>query len=238
VPAPAATPDPTVVRLANGNWPPYNGEELPHGGCDAWIISEAFALEGITVEYGYFPWARGLSLSAAGVWDGAPSWADNPEHREKHYVSAEATMTQEWVFFYRADQPLTWETVDDLAGRTIGVTAGYYYGNAFSKLRQKGTAVLVESQDDEANFKMLLAGRIDVLPMERHVGNTLLKTIFTPAERAQIAVSERSFAQFEPHLLLSKAVAENETRMAAFDRGLRRLKESEQYTQILKYCDS
>ena len=239
-PSPSAQQHPTTppngIRLATGEWAPYIGENLPHAGCDSWVVTEAFALEGLSVEYGFFPWARSYSLSATGKWDGTPEWADTPDHQLQHYVSAEPLSTQEWVFFYRADRPLTWETLDDLAGKTIGVTSGYFYSNAFRDLRTKGVASFVESSSDEANFRMLLAGRIDVFPMERHVGRSVVRSIFTPEEQAQLLGSSKSFAQFKPYLLLSRAVRQNEQRMELFDRGFKRLQTSGRYAEIMQSC--
>ena len=235
-PVQPTTPAPNIIRLANGNWAPYNGPDLPNAGCDSQVIKEAFALEGLIVAYDYFPWARSYNLSAAGEWDGTPSWDDTPEHRTRHYLSTEPTSIQEWVFFYRADQPLVWNTFNDLAGKTIGVTTGYVYSDAFKELRSKGTATFVESSSDEANFKKLLAGRIDVFPMERRVGHYLMKSIFTTQEQAQLLDSPQSFAQFRSYLLLSKAVSQNEQRMALFNRGLKRLQASGRYTEIMQSC--
>jgi polar amino acid transport system substrate-binding protein len=233
-PQPAFAPN--VIRLANGAWEPYNGEDLPHDGCDSWVVSEAFALEGIAVEYDFFPWARSYSLSATGAWDGTLAWDDTPEHRTQHYLSAEPISIQEWVFFYRTDQPLAWETLDDLAGKTLGVTIGYVYSDAFKELLQKGEVTFIESSSDEANFKMLLTGRIDVFPMERQVGRAMMMSIFTPEEQAQIADSPKSFAQFRSYLLLSKAIPQNKQRITLFDRGFRDLLESGRYTEIMQDC--
>jgi polar amino acid transport system substrate-binding protein len=225
-----------MIRLANGAWPPYDGEALPHYGCDSWVVSEAFALEGITVEYSFFPWARSYSLSASGEWDGTLTWADTPEHRAQHYLSAEPISVQELVFFYRTDRPLKWETLDDLAGKTIAVTTGYVYSDAFQGLKQRGTVTFVESSSDEANFQMLLAGRVDAFPMERRVGYAIVQSLFTAEQRAHLTASTRSFAQLRSYLLLSKAVPQNEQRMGLFNRGFKRLQESGRYAEIIQSC--
>ena len=44
-----------VIRLANGEWPPYTSKDLPNYGLGSQIVSEAFAEVGIKVEYGFFP---------------------------------------------------------------------------------------------------------------------------------------------------------------------------------------
>ena len=228
--------DPNFVRLANGTWEPYNGPDLPHNGCDSWVVKEAFAQEGITVDYGYFPWVRSLNLSISGAWDGTLAWDDTPEVRKSHYLSAKPTTLQEWVFFYRKDHPLQWNNMDDLTGKTIGLTTGYIYSDSFKELQANGKATFIESSDDESNFRMLLAKRIDVFPIERLVGQYLIKTIFTAAEQAQITNSPNPFAQFHTYLLLSKAEPQNEQRMRLFDRGFEFLQDSGRYAEIMRSC--
>lgn len=224
------------IRLANGEWPPYNSTNLPHGGCDSWVVEESFALQGINVEYEFFPWARSYILSSTGVFDGTLAWADTPEHRDQHFISQEPTTIQEWVFFFRTDQPFVYSSMADLEGKTVGITAGYVYSDAFIDLQDDDTIQFIASSSDEANFQMLLAGRIDVFPMERNVGLLLISSLFSEDEQNQISLTPNSFAQFQTHLLLSKAVESNRERMGLFNTGFQQLKESGRYDQILQQC--
>jgi len=230
------TPKANVIRLANGTWPPYNAADLPHYGCDSWVIEEAFATQGIKVEYEFFPWARSYNLSATGVFDGTLAWDDTADHREKHFISTEPTSTQEWVFFYRKDTPFQFQSMDDLVGKTVGITSGYVYSDAFVNLRRNGNTNFVESSSDENNFKMLLGGRIDVFPMERNVGNYILETLFTKKEQALISETSNSFSQFKSYLLLSKAVTENEAKIELFNEGFEKLMVNGRYDTIMNLC--
>jgi polar amino acid transport system substrate-binding protein len=224
------------IHLASGDWAPYAGKDLPGQGCDSQVITEAFALEGIRVEYAFFPWARSLSLAQEGTLDGTLEWADTPGHREKFYLSADYLSNQEWVFFYQVERPFDWHSLDDLAGLKVGVTSGYVYSNAFEEIRAKGSVTFEEASSDEANFRKLLAGRIDVFPMEEHVGRAILKQIFTSEERARIGDHPRVINAFHPYLLLSKAIPENQKRIELFDRGWRQLQQSGRYTEIMQAC--
>jgi polar amino acid transport system substrate-binding protein len=247
MPAPAPTESPpgtaitgepitATIRLASGDWPPYTGQELPGYGCDSRIVAEAFALEGVTVEYGFFPWARSYRLAASGEWDGTLEWENTPTHQEDFYVSRDYISKQEWVFFYRRADRFDWQSMADLDGKIIGVTTQYAYSDAFVELREKGTVTFEEAASDESNFKKLLAGRIDIFPMERRVGYTILATRFTPAERAQLVDHPNPVSQFLAYLLLSKAVPQNEQRIEQFNRGLNRLQENGRYDEIMENC--
>lgn len=232
----AMDPITTTVRLANGEWVPYTGENLPQYGCDSQVVTEAFALEGITVEYDFFPWARSYYLSESGAWDGTIEWADTPAHRETHYISAAYLSKQKWVFFYRRDRPFEWNSMDDLAGKVVGLTIGYAYSDVFEALKQKGTVSFEEAPSDELNFKKLLAGHIDVFPVERTVGYAVMMANLTVEEQAQITEHPKPISEYLTYLLLSRAVPQNEQRMELFNRGLRHLRESWRYAEIMETC--
>lgn len=235
-PPPPTAGEPNTLRLTNGEWPPYNGENLPHGGCEPWIVKEALALQGVKTEFGFFPWARALHLSTTGEWDGALSWSDTPEHQETHFVSADYTIKQEWVFFHRQDFEFDWEEVADIEGLNVGVTVGYVYSNAFTELMEKNLIKFDEAPADEANFEKLLAGRIDIFPMELNVGYTTMRKLFTPEQMAEITHHPKPLQDFLPHVLFSRVNPENEAVVAKFDAGLAELKSNGRFEEIMAEC--
>nr|WP_321467521.1 transporter substrate-binding domain-containing protein [uncultured Desulfobulbus sp.] len=235
--APADEPQNEIIRLANGEWPPYTGQRLPGYGCDSQVVTEAFALVGIRVEYVFLPWARGKLLSQNGFLDGAVEWEDTQEHRKGHYVSCEPLSTQEYVFFYRKGTSVDWQRLEDLHPLRIGLTIGYVYSEAFEQMRKKFPATFSESASDTLNFKRLLAGQIDLFPMEKTVGQYLLKTKFTANERASIAIHPKAIRSFAPHLLLSRAVSGNARRMRLYEQGLYKLKFSSRYQEVMNTCN-
>lgn len=226
------------LRLASGEWPPYTGEHLPGNGCDSQLISEVFARIGIQVEYTFLPWARGMLLSKSGALDGAIEWADTPEHRASHFVSSQSLSEQRWVFFHRKDTAISWQQLEDLSHLRVGLTIGYAYSDVFKPLQAKYPAMFSEAASDLLNFKKLLHHRLDLVPLERGVGNYLLRTAFAPHEQEQIVAHDRVISFFSPRLLLSRAVSGNEERMRLFDRELARLKGSDRYRQVMAACSA
>lgn len=45
-----------TIRLTSFTWQPMFSEDGPHHGFVPHIVAEAFALVGVEVEYGFFPW--------------------------------------------------------------------------------------------------------------------------------------------------------------------------------------
>ncbi len=228
--------DPNIIRISNGEWAPFSGENLPGNGCDSQIISEVFNRMGYTVEYEFFPWARAMALAQNGEFDGTVEWDDTPEWRKSFYINKEAISPQEWVFFHRKNIPFHWETIQDLAGKKIGITAGYIYSNAFSLNNGEIELHFEEASSDEANFKKLIAGRIDIFPMERSVGEFLLKEKFNQQETELITYHPKPLAAFKPRLLLNRKIPENELLIAQFDETLEQYRETPEYRDILDTC--
>lgn len=229
--APTALPA-NHVRLTNGEFPPYLGAGLPHYGVASRIVSEAFALKGITVEYGFFPWARALSLAQEGAWDGSVVWHKTPE-REVHFYFSDSVIDNNDVFFHLKSYAFEWQALEDLAALRIGGTIDYNYGAAFMEAEQAGQITVERTSSDEQNFKKLLAGRIDIFPLDLEVGLSLLRTNFTPEEAAQITHHPLPVQTSPFSLMLSKKIERNVELMTLFNAGLQELKDSGRLQQII-----
>ncbi len=133
--APSNTPidvsGPEIIRLTNGEWPPYLGEVLPHYGIVSRILTEALALEGVRVEYGFFPWERAYELAKDGKeWDGSTYWICMPE-RQKYFYCSESFGDSIHVFFHLKSSEFDWTTLEDMQGVTIGATERIFYEEDF-----------------------------------------------------------------------------------------------------------
>ncbi len=232
-PLPDARP---IIRLTSGEWRPYTGENLADYGCDSRIVAAVFSKLGYTVKFGFFPWARGYHLAQTGEWDGTFEWADTVELSEGFYVSREPVSHQQYVFFHRIDRPLEWETKDDLAGQVIGLTSGYVYSGQITDIRNDPDFIFQEASNDVANFEKLLAGRIDIFPMELNVGLTLLKEEFPPEQASQITYNPRPLSAFDPHLFLTKKKPENANLIKQFDKEFEFFIKSGELQRLTEAC--
>jgi len=227
-----ATPMNTV-RLASGEWPPYLSEKLPHFGVASRIVTDAFAAKGITVEYGYFPWARSLKLAQDGNWDGSLIWQKTPE-REQDFYFSETVITGQNVFFHLKSRPFEWKEMKDLAGLHIGATLDYTYGEAFTKAEADGTLTVERVPSDEQNLRKLLAGRIDIFPLDLDVGLAMLRENLTPEEAAQITYNPLPIQSTSFSIMLSKKVPRNKEMLDLFNAGLKELIASGKVQQYIE----
>lgn len=221
-----------TIRLASGEWPPYQSENLKYFGVASRIVTEVFALEGVKVEYGYFPWKRSYKLAETGQWDGTFLWFDTPERREVFYIS-DPVMDIQYVFFHLKSYSFDWNTIDDLKGIAIGATGGYDLGEAFQSAEEAGTINVQRVPKDEQSFQKLLLGRIQIFPSDLEAGYAMIQKNFPP-DQAELFTHHPKPLRADPHhLLLSKKAERNKQMIELFNEGLKRLKESGKFDQYI-----
>lgn len=220
------------VRLTNGEWSPYLGQNLPHHGVASRIVEEAFALEGVYVQWEFYPWARALRRAEHGTSDGSAVWHRNPKREELFYIS-DPVIESGYYLFHRDDVAFDWSRIDDLATLRIGGATDYDYGAEFEQAEREGRIKVNRLSSEEQGLRMLLAGRLDLFPMDKVVAFDMLHTRFTREERQRLNFHPTPLRYDGLHLLLSKRVAGNAERMQRFNRGLKALRDSGKVSQYL-----
>ncbi len=220
----------STIRLTNGEWEPYLSENLKHYGVVSHIVSEAFKLEGIKVEYGFFPWGRAMRLAKFGDFDGTLVWFHNPEREKDFYISV-PVLEVKFVFFHLKSLPFTWETIDDLKGRTIGMLLPTKLSQAFEEAMKSGKLHVDRASTIEMNFSKLLLKRMDLFVTDIDVGNAILNRHFKPEEATSITYNSKPVHAKPMYLLLSKKIQKNGRMIQSFNRGLKQLKANGKYDQ-------
>jgi polar amino acid transport system substrate-binding protein len=219
-----------TITLSNGEWLPYLSQSLPHYGPVSRIVSEAFALEGITVKYVFRPWPRAYAEAQRGLVNGSVVWSINEgeSERARDFLASDVVLESQSVFFVRKGSKFHWTKDADLAGLRIGGVAGYEY-------RFEGVPGmhLDRASTEELNFRKLAAGRVDLVPTNLDVGRYILRVNFKPEEAAGIAVAPGVYNITQYRLIMRRADGANAAYIERFNRGLRMLKESGKYDQYM-----
>ena len=222
-----------TIRVTNGEWPPYLSEHLAHYGVSSHIVAEAFALVDVEVEYGFFPWKRSFTLAKNGEkWDGSAVWYFS-EERARHFHFSDAVTHVEIAFFHLNYASFDWETMEDLKDRKIGATLEYFYGAEFKDAIDAKIIRPEWAASDELNLRKLLKGRIDVFPGAVLVTYTQIRNTFGEEDAARFEHHPKLIRSTALHLILAKANPDNERFVELFNRGLRLLKESGRYDEIV-----
>jgi len=222
-----------TIRLSSGEWPPYQSEHLKYFGVASRIITEAFALEGIKVIYGYYPWKRSYRNAENGLWDGTFLWFDTPERRKSFYIS-DPVIDVQYVFFHLKNYNFNWNNIEDIKGIDIGATIGYNYGEYFEKAEKSKIIRVQRVPKDEQNFLKLLNGRIQVLINELETGYDLIQNKFSPDQIKKFVHHSKPVKASSHHLLLCKKNKLNKNRIDIFNKGMKYLKKCGRFDQYIK----
>jgi polar amino acid transport system substrate-binding protein len=221
------------IRLTNGEWPPFTSKTLKHYGVYSHIVSEAFALEGVKVEYGFFPWPRAYHYVKKGEWDGSVTWAPTLE-KEKDVWFSDPVFYHTKVFFHRKQFSFDWNTLQDLKDLPIGATAQYTYGHEFDQAAKDGTLIVDYATRDIQNFRKLLAGRFLLFASDIDVGYDLLKKYFSPEESVLVTHHAKPIQQTGTCVIFNKGAPDKSQRLLGlFNRGLKKLRQNGAYDQML-----
>lgn len=223
------------LRLTVGEWAPFHSEKLKFYGVVSRIISEAFALEGVKVNYDFFSWARAIDYAKHGDWDGCVPIARTLEREPYFYWSAKPVYGETVVFFHLKSYSFDWNTIKDLKGIEIGLTIGYsIYGEKFNDAEKQGKLLIERVPSDVINFRKLLKGRIQIFPTSLDSGYRFLQKNFTQKEIQLITYHPKSLENIFYYLVLSKKIQRNKRVMPLFNKGIERLRSSGKYDQYFK----
>lgn len=215
-----------VVMLMS-EWPPF--EYLSDGvptGVDVEILVAVFDKMGVPLRIEVYPWARAEKMAKEGQCDGLFTMSRQPDREAYAIFPSEAIDESENVIFVLRGSPVKFGGYEDLAGLSIGVTAGYHYGQDFDGSRVFTREV---GRDDTENMRKLAAGRVDAFVCDRKVGLYLLgklglgdRIVALP----KVVSSLKMYAAF-----VRKPGAEKLA--AGFDAALAALKASGRYGEII-----
>lgn len=218
------------ITLTNGEWRPYLSETLPHQGVLSRIVTEAFALEGVTVHYVFRPWPRAYAEALQGKAQGSIVWSKGKpgSSRNRDFLFSDVVYEEVSVFFHRKDVAFNWSRFDDLLKYRVGGVAGYEY-----PFENVPGMRIDRANNDELCMRKLLAGRFDIFPSSLGVGLSVLRERFSRAEAAQITWHPGEYNKTRYHLILSRDFKRAPYYAALFNKGLKRLKDSGRYAEYL-----
>ncbi|WP_374437339.1 substrate-binding periplasmic protein [Inhella sp.] len=221
-----------ALRIATGEFPPYATAGRTDQGIALSIVHRAFELGGHQVQFTFLPWSRAQLETERGHWDASAHWGASDERKAKFLLS-DNLLTEQWVFLHRRAMKFDWSALEDLYPYVIGMTRDYTYTPELWAAARAGRLISSSVPNDLAGLKMLQAGRIDVLPLERNVACDLLVQHFDDAAAGQLAAHPRPMTDlFSTHVIFPKDKARSEQLRADFNRGLKKLRETPEYNKL------
>lgn len=221
-----------TLRLAVFDYPPFLANQEDGYGLEPAIVTAAFQQQGIKVEYSFLPPARALRMARNGDFDGTLGWVQSKERAESFFYS-DPVAKAPLVFFHLKELAFNWQDYDDLEGMTLGTVIYYHYGESFQESLDSERFEVEPAPEDELNLRKLLRKRIDLTPINLHVGYHLIEKHFDPETRSRFTHHPLPLKTSEHHLLLPRSLEESADRLETFNKGLRKIRESGEYRRIL-----
>jgi len=158
-----------TVVLLTGEWPPYTGSREPQGGSMAAIVRAAYAVQGDSVRLGFFSWFRiaRLQQDNSGYAASFPHYYSEERARRCHF--SRPIGSSPLGVLTRTGQRVQWKTLADLRRYRVGTGKSYVNVPEFDRLVAERKMVTVPALDDADNIRNLLAGKVDVVIIDRNV---------------------------------------------------------------------
>ncbi|MCW8835923.1 MAG: transporter substrate-binding domain-containing protein [Rhodospirillales bacterium] len=197
--------DSPVIRISTDPWPPWIvGEDgdAPTGGFAVEIAREVFKRLGLKTEMRIYPYERCLRQMQNGTRDIVLATKET-EERRAYMLFTDVVATDPQLFYYATDKMggFAWNDWPDLKGYTIGGVRGFDYGRFTKAAESHGLRVeMVES--DEQNIRKLLAGRVNLIILNRSTASDYLNK--NPNMRGRFAAAPKIIDEASFHFGLAK----------------------------------
>jgi polar amino acid transport system substrate-binding protein len=135
------------------------------------VVREAFSRAGYSVTIQLEPWARCIEDTRAGKADGIFSIFKTPERQVFLNYTSQPIITQVVSFFALKRAPIGFNgNFTSISKNSIGIINQTSYGPRLDEALKQGVFTRQTlTYSAENNVKMLLAGRVEVIPSYRHV---------------------------------------------------------------------
>lgn len=207
-------------------------------GLNVDVLREAASRLGIAIEFRAMPWRRLESELARpqGAADCAFAMSRTPAREQYLEFGKVSLQPTEYALFVHQSGTLPAITrFDDLAGKVIGVRAGFRLPDAIAAGAAQGRWSIAEVPTDAANFQKLALHRIDAVLADRVVGQYTVKQLKLEGV-ARVApgstlLSSSPSMRFDTYIVFRKNAA-SPALAAAFDRVLRHMRQDGTFARI------
>ncbi len=207
-----------VVIGAENDWYPYSGEREGRAqGMTVDIVTAAYAVVGIEVQFDLLPYARCMAQTRSGVVLACFNTTRTALIENDYLWPAKPMFNERFLIYARTDDahsgaPLK---VKDLEGEKVAVTRGYEYGSEFDANPRVQRVV---TSHDENNFELLLRGRARYTLAPDANTRLLLQRRPEMAGRFKVV---GALSYFGIYTTFSRTHPDARQALAAFDEGMK-----------------
>ncbi len=220
------------LKLATGNdYAPFVDRRLPGGGMATRVVRRAFAAVQRPVEIDFVSWPRAYAYALEGIYDATFPYVHTAKRAERFLYSKPIVVTKSHVISAAAHRVPFAGSLDSLHGLRLCMPKGYALYDRLAALARQGRISVARPGTPELCVRLLMAGRVDFLVLnvpafKRHMAKE-------GGRLSDFHISEQPISERSLHLIAPQSQPGSVNVIQAFDRGLRKLRDSGTYADII-----
>ncbi|WP_186646093.1 substrate-binding periplasmic protein [Fluviispira vulneris] len=225
-----------TIKLSTMDWYPYVGQSTRKNGIVQNIIESAFDVINYDMETNFMPWDNALNETMIGNYD-AVFPVSLTEEREKYFYYSEPVYYNQLVFMASIHSKITYnkydnlnKTYDELKKYRFGVVRGYANEKNFD---QRTDLTKIISNNDTSNLLKLKNKTVDIIYIDKFVASFLIFKM-NDQFKDQFKFLEPDLAKEALYIAFSKKAKDALIKRDSFNAGLKKIKESGLYKEILR----
>jgi len=235
-----------VIRGGWYPWKPYqylqkiNDDRRQLTGLDVQLFKEVFEEElGLTLQLPQVDWGVHQEDIRLGVRDVAGGAFITPERARYAYFSAPYRSEDIVLISRRSEQSAVAMLHPEIFKQSfldsklrLGVVSGYYYGEQIDHFLKDSSQIdrWTPVSTDLENLQNLVDGKVDLVPIDRLVGGTLIWE--ESLNRELIMGNDYIFSG--PIVAIFSRISSSPELVSAFDRAIQKLKDDGRFNQIVR----
>ncbi|MGR3435185.1 MAG: ABC transporter substrate-binding protein [Shimia sp.] len=232
-----------LKMVTGGNFAPFTDQDWPGQGMITELINAAMEATPEQITYSIeweddwsqhlFPMLADKQFDMGFPWYRPDCSQDPSNERCANFLFSDPLVELLGLLFVTADSRMTFDSDADILGKTLCRPAGYVTFDLEQPGREWLTKALItlETPPTPADcFDLLMEGRVDAVALNEFTG---WATINEAGLRGQVRPLANPLGVEGLHVIISKTHWRGTTHLYRFNAGLRKLKESDRYDDIV-----
>jgi len=162
-----------TLYLTSLEWPPYSGEDLSAQGASVAVAKAAFEAMGHELVVEFYPWSRAVALATNN--DKYAGYFPEYYYESDEFLFSDPMGQGPLGFVENVNNPIDWNSLDDLTDKTIGVVQDYVNTEKLDTMIADGELNASAVTSDSQNVLKVAGGRIDMAVIDSNVLDYLLE---------------------------------------------------------------
>lgn len=225
----ASPQTPTPYALVSGEFAPYVGKDLKHGGVATEIVQSVISAMGQQSEITYLPWRRGHIRTLQHDFLAIYPYSLSDERLEIWHFSDSLYNLSE-IVISKKEKAFVYRDFNSLKDLTICKPIGY---NLFDlkSLHEKGLIKIERPPNLKACFLMLNIGRVDLVITNTNTASSMIESL--NLEHDIFMEQKIPFKHISHHLISPKDNPDAKAFIDQFNNTFRQLKRSGKIKSII-----